>query len=414
MKAIILAAGEGTRLKPITETRPKALIPILCRPILDWHLEALFNVGVEEVYLVISYMKEKIIKHVESRWGLSRIKIVDQGEPRGTGDAIIKASEVIGPGEDVLIAYSDVFLEDWQLYRDVVDSSGSLVIGVVGVDPRDYGALYLTSDGYLDKIIEKPQNSTSNIVNAGIYRLNTKDVLENRNVPISPRGEYEAVDLINRIATTKRIKVYLYQKRWIDVGKPWHVIDANKIALEGATHEVRGHIIQPVYMRGRVYIGEDSVVYPFTTIEGPVYIGRRVEIGPSAYIRPYSVICDGSKIGFSVEVKESVLFENVHAHHLAYIGDSVICEDVNLGAGTVLANLRHDRATVKMVIKGVREDTGRIKLGAVIGAGVRTGVNVSIMPGVKIGSNSWILPGIAVYRDVPSNIIYPQEKSIIE
>jgi len=138
-----------------------------------------------------------------------------------------------------------------------------------------------------------------------------------------------------------------------------------------------------------------------------------VEIGPNAYIRPYSVICSGSKIGFSVEVKESVLFENVHAHHLAYIGDSVICENVNLGAGTVLANLRHDGATVKMTIKGIREDTDRRKLGAIIGAGVKTGINVSVMPGVKIGSNSWILPGVVVYRDIPSNTIYPPKTNTI-
>jgi bifunctional UDP-N-acetylglucosamine pyrophosphorylase/glucosamine-1-phosphate N-acetyltransferase len=110
-----------------------------------------------------------------------------------------------------------------------------------------------------------------------------------------------------------------------------------------------------------------------------------------------------------VEVKESVLFENVHAHHLSYIGDSVICENVNLGAGTVLANLRHDGKPVKIMIKGVLEDTGRRKLGAIIGANSKTGVNVSVNPGVKIGSNSWILPGTVLYRDVPSNTIYPPQ-----
>jgi bifunctional UDP-N-acetylglucosamine pyrophosphorylase/glucosamine-1-phosphate N-acetyltransferase len=157
-----------------------------------------------------------------------------------------------------------------------------------------------------------------------------------------------------------------------------------------------------------VYIGEDSIIHSFSSLEGPVYIDSKVEVGPNARVRPFSVICNGSKIGFSVEVKESVLFENVKASHLAYIGDSVVCENVNLGAGTITANLRFDEKPVKMIVKDRLEDTGRVKLGAIIGGHVKTGVNVSIMPGVKIGSYSWILPGSVVHRDVPSKTVYPR------
>jgi bifunctional UDP-N-acetylglucosamine pyrophosphorylase/glucosamine-1-phosphate N-acetyltransferase len=413
VKAIVLAAGEGTRLRPITESRPKSMIPILCRPIIDWHLGNLLKAGVEEVYVVVGHMKEHVVKYIESR-GYSGVKIVDQGELRGTGDAIIKASERIGYGEDVLVVYADIFLEEWGIYRRLVEESGYFIVGVEVPKPEDYGVIYV-KDQYLYRVVEKPQKPESNLVNAGIYKLNTGDILENRDLPVSPRGEIEATDLVTKIASRRAVRVLAYGKKWVDVGKPWHVIDVNKVALDSISGEVRGEVKDPVYIKNksRVYIGENSTIYPFTTIEGPVYIGERVEVGPNAYIRPYSVICSGSKIGFSVEVKESVLFENVHAHHLAYIGDSVICENVNLGAGTVLANLRHDNATVKMTIKGVREDTGRLKLGAIIGAGVKTGVNVSIMPGVKIGSNTWILPGVVVYRDVPSNSIYPPREKIV-
>ncbi|MEM0470191.1 MAG: sugar phosphate nucleotidyltransferase [Desulfurococcaceae archaeon] len=407
-KAILLAAGEGTRLRPVTETRPKSMIPVLCKPLLEWHLKALLRSGVETIYVVVSYMKDYIGRYLEARGLLgSRVKLIDQGEPRGTGDAVIKASEAVGHGEDVLVVYSDIFLSDWNTVPEVASRNGNVIVGVKSSNPREYGILYMKGS-FLEKVVEKPEAPETDIVNAGIYKLNTSDILENANLTPSPRGEIELTDIVNRIASRKPITVLLSSTEWIDVGKPWHIIEANKIALRGIETSLKGRIIEPVRVVGRVFIDEDSTIYPYTTIEGPVYIGRKAEIGPNAYIRPWSVICDNSKIGFSVEVKESVLFENVHSHHLSYIGDSVICEDVNLGAGTVLANLRFDEKTVKMSVKGVLVDTGRRKLGAIIGANVKTGVNVSVMPGVKIGSGSWILPGTVVYRDVPSNVIYPR------
>lgn len=412
MKAIVLAAGEGTRLRPITETRPKPMIPILCKPLVDWHLTALTNLGIEEIIVVISYMRDQVKKHIEQDVQLSgKIRFVYQEVPRGTGDAVIRASEVLGPDEEVLIIYSDIFLDDWSILHTIRYSQGRAVVGVAHEKPQDYGVL-VTKGSLLNRVIEKPDRPVSNLVNAGIYRLNTTDILENSDVPISPRGEIELTDILNRVASKKPVTVITYTGKWIDIGKPWHVIEANKIALSKIGTTIKGEIRAPVNIKGEVHIGEDSVLHPFTTVEGPTFIGRRVEIGPSAYIRPWSVICDDSKIGFSVEVKESVLLGGVHAHHLTYIGDSIICEGANLGAGTILANLRFDERPVKMLVKDVLEDTGRRKMGAVIGAGVKTGVNVSIMPGVKIGSFSWIMPGTVVYRDVPSNTIYPP-KSIL-
>ncbi|MEM4717250.1 MAG: sugar phosphate nucleotidyltransferase [Desulfurococcaceae archaeon] len=408
VKAIILAAGEGTRLRPITETRPKSMIPILCKPILEWHINALFRAGVEEIYVVVGYLKEHILRFLSSRGFYNgRVKVIEQGDLKGTGDAMLKATSEIGYGDEVVITYADLFIEDWDIISRLTREQENTVLGVVVENPRDYGVLY-TRDHYLLRVVEKPDEPKSNLVNAGIYKLSTTDILENKDIEPSPRGEIEATDLLNKITSKKPIRIALYEKKWIDIGKPWHVIDANKVALRNIIRLVRGKILEPVYIDGDIFIDEDTTIYPYSTIQGPVYIGRNVEIGPNAYIRPWSVICDYSKIGFSVEVKESIIFENVHAHHLAYIGDSVICENTNLGAGTILANLRHDEKTVKMMVKNLLEDTGRRKLGAIIGANVKTGVNVSIMPGVKIGSYSWILPGTVVYRDVERNTIYPQ------
>jgi len=406
LKAIVLAAGEGTRLRPITETRPKALIPVLCKPIVHWHVENLLSV-VDEVIVVVGYKSDLVAGYLNSHGFNSRVRYVKQERLLGTGDAVLEAIKVLDPDDEVVITYSDVFLEDWGVFKSLSEISDNVIVGVRVPNPRDYGVL-VAEGGRLKYIVEKPEHPESNIVNAGIYKLRVKDIISNSNVPLSPRGEVELTSIVSNIASSGTVRVYEYSGKWIDIGKPWHILEANKTALLNITRTIKGRVENPVYIEGNVHIEDGAVVKPFTVIEGPVYIGRGAVIGPHSYIRPWSVICDNARIGFSVEVKESVVMENVHASHLAYIGDSIVCEGVNLGAGTILANLRFDERPVKMLIKGVLEDTGRVKLGSVIGAHVRTGVNVSIMPGVKIGSYSWILPGTVVYRDVPSNTIYPQ------
>jgi len=406
LKAIVLAAGEGSRLRPITETRPKALIPVLCKPLLQWHIEALFEVT-EEIIVVVGYMSDLVVKYLESS-GLNsgRIRVVKQERLLGTGDAVLEAIKVLDPDDDVIVTYSDVFIDNWGVFREISNIEGNVIVGVRVSNPRDYGVL-VSEKSKLKYIVEKPEQPETNIVNAGLYKLRVRDIVENSNVPLSPRGELELTSIINNIAAKKPVRVYEYTGKWIDVGKPWHVIEANKMALTNIATIIRGRIEGPVYIKGNIVIEEEAEIKPFTVIEGPAYIGKGAVIGPHAYIRPWSVICQNAKIGFSVEVKESVVMENVHASHLSYIGDSVVCEGVNLGAGTVLANLRFDEKPVKMLVKDILENTGRIKLGSIIGAHVRTGVNVSIMPGVKIGSYSWILPGSVVYRDVPQKTIYP-------
>lgn len=416
MKAIILAAGKGERLKPITETRPKPLIPILCKPLLAWQLDWLGGLGdlIDEIIVVVGEMKDKVVEFLSKTSAVKRVRVREQKEQLGTGDAVLKAVEGLDEDEDVVILYGDVYLDSPEVLYRIAASRENTILGVEVDDPSQYGVL-LTREDELVRIVEKPSERYSNLVNAGVYKTRVGDILANKDIPFSPRGELEFTDIVNKIAEKTSVKVVRAVKgSWIDLGLPWHVIEANKMALSKLRGQVvKGIIEQPVYISGDVYIGEESHVKAFTYIEGPVYIGRRVKIGPTARLRPYTVICEGSVIGFSVEVKESVIFENVHANHLSYIGDSIVCEGVNLGAGTITANLRFDEKSVKMSIKGKVVDSGRRKLGSVIGAWVKTGVNVSIMPGVKIGSYSWIYPGAVVKSDVPPKTILKTESKAI-
>jgi len=408
LKAILLAAGKGVRLRPITETRPKPLIPVLCKPLLLWHLDYLLasNNLFDEVRIVVNYLKEKIIDVVKEHPLSDRIRFIEQGEELGTGDAIYKAVKDLDDNDEVLVIYSDLFIADPGLYSRLASADGNIVVGVSHENPSEYGVL-IVENNLLKGVIEKPSKPPSNLVNAGIYRFRVgglRPYLEELKPSI--RGELEFTDALTAAASSNvSIRVVsIDSSRWVDIGLPWNILDANKIAFKYLVKEtlLKGFIEPNVSIKGeKIVIEEGAHIKSGTYIEGPVYIGRNTTIGPNARIRPYSVICNGSVIGFSVEVKESLIMEHVHVSHLSYVGDSILCEDVNFGAGTITANLRFDNKPVKVRIRDKKVSSGRRKFGAIVGAHVRTGINVSFMPGVKIGSYSWIAPGAVVYEDVP-------------
>jgi len=409
--AVILAAGKGVRLDPITQTRPKPLIPLLGNPLLVHVLKVIRNIGIVNFHVVVNYMKDMVrntllnyAKHVDVN-----INIVEQGEELGTAHAVSRVREFVSGR--FLLVYGDLFILNSLPISTILSSPGDMAIGVVRVaDPWNYGVV--VTDGFkVVDIVEKPKPSnilSSIYVNTGIYLLNSKIFNYIDDVKPSPRGELELTDAIKlAIKDGGDVRaIHIPEGYWMDVGKPWNVIDVNKALLQGMMGKtVRGDVEGNVVIKGPIHIGDGSIIKSGTYIEGPAYIGENCEVGPNTYIRPYTVLCNGVKAGSSVEVKESVVMENAKLPHLNYVGDSVVCEDVNLGAGTITANFRFDEGNVKMNIKGEKVDTGRKKLGAIIGGHVRTGINVSIMPGVKIGAWSWIYPGIVVYRDIPPNSI---------
>jgi len=410
---VLLAAGKGERLWPITETIPKPCIPVLCKPLILWHIEALERVpDIDEIIIVVGYKKERIISLINSIQTKKKIRFVDQEKELGTGHAVKKALEKIGNGnDDILITYSDLFLGDWQLYSRLSDLGGNAIVGAEVPDPENYGVLYVGEDNLLEKIIEKPSNPPSNLINAGIYVVRLRDIKEYINTPPSPRGEIEFTDALNKAVSEGGIPVSvvtLEKGLWIDIGLPWNLLEANRLALDKflVSTPIPDTVHSHVYIDGRVYIGKNTVLKPGTYIDGPAYIGENTRLGPNTRIRPYTVICNNAKIGFSVEIKASLIMEYAKINHFAYVGDSIICDHVNLGAGTMIANLRFDDKPVKSLIKGEMISSGRRKFGAVIGSYAKTGINVSILPGVKIGCYSWIYPGAIVAQDVPSHSFY--------
>lgn len=156
---------------------------------------------------------------------------------------------------------------------------------------------------------------------------------------------------------------------------------------------------------GKGYIHPSAKVLEYVVIEPPYYIGKNAIVGPFAHIRPYTFIGDDCHIG-KPEIKASIILDNTNIGHNSYVGDSIIGKNCNLGAGATTANLRFDKENVKISYHGKRIDSGRKKLGAIVGDDVNVGINASIMPGVKIGSGCEIGPAALVDRDLEKNVFY--------
>jgi UDP-N-acetylglucosamine diphosphorylase / glucose-1-phosphate thymidylyltransferase / UDP-N-acetylgalactosamine diphosphorylase / glucosamine-1-phosphate N-acetyltransferase / galactosamine-1-phosphate N-acetyltransferase len=182
---------------------------------------------------------------------------------------------------------------------------------------------------------------------------------------------------------------------------PWELLRANAAVLQEATdYKVAGEIYPGARVDGKLSLGEGSRLLPGVYVEGNVVIGRNCKIGPNCYLRGDTSIGDDCHVGNAVEIKNSILLSHTHIGHLSYCGDSVIGAHVNLGAGTITANFRHDTGTHRSMVEDMLMDTGLRKLGAILGDDVHTGIHTSIYPGRKIWPGRSTLPGDIVRSDV--------------
>jgi NDP-sugar pyrophosphorylase family protein len=194
------------------------------------------------------------------------------------------------------------------------------------------------------------------------------------------------------------------------------LLDANNWALKRLEHEVLGTVEPGAHLIGPVTVAESARIRSGAYIEGPCFFDEGSDIGPNCYIRPGTSIGKNARVGNACEIKNSIIMDETHAGHLSYVGDSILGEKCNLGAGTIMGNYRLDSGNIKMMVKDTLVDTGRRKLGAVLGDNVKTGINALFMPGVKVGANSWIGPNFMVKRDLPADTVamLKQEEDIHE
>ena len=397
MKACILAAGDGTRMWPLTEGRPKPLLPVVGRPIIVRQIELLKEAGVEEIYILLGHLSGEIVDSLGDgeRWGV-QINYIYQKERLGTAHAIGMFRDVME--EDFLCINGDVLVKRGVLEELIGFHRGREGVSVVlkeVEDPRSYGVIEVEGERVV-RIHEKPARPPSKLVNTGVYIFSPEIFSYIERTPLSPRGEYEITDTLQMLAGEGKLFAAVTKRFWMDVATPWDLLKANEVFIRELKGEIKGSVEEGGHMEGEVFVGEGAKVRSGTYIEGPVYIGEGCEVGPNAYLRPGTVLVKDVRVGAASEVKNSVVMEGSKIPHHNYVGDSVIGRWCNLGSGTKVANLRHDRDTVKVILKGKRLDTGRRKFGVVLGDRVKTGINTSLNVGTILGVGCVTYPGARV------------------
>jgi bifunctional UDP-N-acetylglucosamine pyrophosphorylase/glucosamine-1-phosphate N-acetyltransferase len=394
MKCVILAAGEGNRMHPLTYTRPKVMLPIAGKPILEWNLLNARAAGLKEFIFVVSYKSEMVREYFGDGkpWNV-KINYVNQGKAMGTAHAIGTVEPFVS---DCIVLCGDTIFGTNDIKQ--IAKKGTK-IGLVKIDnATEYGIVELKKN-HVVKIYEKMEHPLSNVINAGIYHFNKHIFDCIRKTVKSPRGEFEITDSINMLVSKEPMDG-VFLKEWRDVIYPWHLLDANEELLKKLKTKIQGTVEKNVTVKGIVVVGKGTVIRSGTYIEGPVSIGCNSKIGPNCYIRPYTTIGSNCHVGNACEVKNSIVMDHSNVPHLNYVGDSIIGQNCNLGAGTTVANLRLDKNNIVITLNGKKIDTKRRKLGMVMGDNVQTGINSVINVGTMIGNNVFIGLGAVVKGEI--------------
>jgi len=386
MECVILAAGEGKRMHPLTLTKPKVMLPVAGKPILEYNLKILGRFF-KKIYVVVGYKKEKIIEYFGNKFNDTSIEYIEQKEQTGTGNAILTLKGKIDDKFFVMngdLIVSENTIKNFINFPDKKNFPNVICLKTVE-NPSEFGVVEVKGEEIIG-IEEKPENPKSRLINAGIYIFENEifDIIEN--LEKTERGEYEITDAIKILIKKKKIYAYMMRddELWVDVGRPYNLLDANEILLKNIKNEIYGNVEERVTIKNNVFIGKGTEILSGSYIIGPCYIGENCKIGPNTFIRPYTSIGNNCHIGNATEIKNSIIMNNTNVPHLSYVGDSIIGENCNLGAGTKIANLRHDKKCVKIMIDDKLIDTKRVKFGAVIADNVKTGINTSILPGTVI------------------------------
>jgi bifunctional UDP-N-acetylglucosamine pyrophosphorylase/glucosamine-1-phosphate N-acetyltransferase len=395
MQTVVLAAGVGSRMGPLTEERPKPMLPVAGRPLVAHTVDAAVEAGASEVVLVVGYQSASVRDYFGDDYAGVPVRYAVQERQRGTADAVRSALDVLDDGPFAVLNGDALY--DAPSLAELYD--GGAAVGSFEVaDPTSYGVLRTDGSGNVTGVVEKPDDPPSNLVNAGAYVFPPEAGSWLRDVEESERGELELTDVLDRLCDGADVRAVAFD-RWLDVGRPWELLEANEWKLARLETRVDGDVSDGAELSGSVVVEEGATVRSGVVVDGPALIRSGATVGPNAYLRGATLLGPDAKVGHAVEVKNSVLMAGATVGHLSYVGDSVLGRDVNFGAGTSVANLRHDGGDVKVTVKGDRVSTGRRKMGVVVGGGAKTGINSSLNAGVVLSPGATVGPGEAVTRD---------------
>jgi UDP-N-acetylglucosamine diphosphorylase / glucose-1-phosphate thymidylyltransferase / UDP-N-acetylgalactosamine diphosphorylase / glucosamine-1-phosphate N-acetyltransferase / galactosamine-1-phosphate N-acetyltransferase len=399
MKAVILAAGEGLRCRPLTLTRSKVMIPVANKPLIEHIINAIAENGIKEIILVVGYKKERIMDHFGdgNEFGV-KISYVFQDAQLGTAHAVDQAKKHIDG--DFIVLNGDNLIDAGTISDLLAGKKGeATLLAVEREETSGYGVV-IPEEGKVKKLLEKPKEVMSHLINAGVYVFSPEIFDEIEQTPLSETGEYAITDTIQQMIT-KGNSVSLVESKslWLDSVHSWDFLKANAVLLERNRQDLRGTVEKGAIIKGNVVAGENTIIRAGCYIVGPVVIGKNCDIGPNTVILPSTSIRDNITIHSSVEIHNSIIMNDVRVGCNSYISNSIIGANNTIGPHFSTEVERN----LLIELKGILHHADL--LGTVIGDDNDIANRVLIKAGKLITNKCKLEAGATVYKDIPPGSI---------
>jgi len=370
-QAVILAAGEGQRLRPFTVNKPKTMLAIADKPILQYVVESLAQNGIRNIAIVVGYRREQIFDYMGDGEQLGvNIVYVTQERQLGTAHALMQAKDIVE--DEFLVLPGDNLIDADTIAQFVTMQPDAMLVKKVE-DTTRYGVVTIEGD-MVQNIIEKPRESESDIINTGIYAF-TREIFSFIN------NELDIPDVINNmISQGYKINARETDGTWLDIVYPWDILSLNDAVLRKIPANLGGTIEEGATVKGLVSIGKDTVIRSNSYIVGPVVIGTNCDIGPNVCILPATSIGDNVVISTFSGIENSVIGNDVH------IGPASIIQDSVIGESCVIRG--HFAACSDEVEVRINDEHYPVNVGAMLGVGCNLGNGVVAQPGVIVGNYS--------------------------
>jgi glucose-1-phosphate thymidylyltransferase len=330
MKALILAGGEGTRLRPITHTRAKQLVPVANKPILFYGIEAMVTAGIKEIGVITGATGPEVRAALgDGSDFAASITYIPQEAPLGLAHCVLIARDFLGNddfvmylGDNLLEQDLAAFIAAFEAARTSADPPSAQILLKQVPDPQRFGIAKLDERGHVVELVEKPDDPPSNLALVGVYLFDPTIHEAVRAIAPSGRGELEITDAIQWLITNgKRVRTELLTGWWIDTGKLTPLLEANRLLLEKVETRIDGSVDDASSVDGRVVVAEGAQIVN-STIRGPVAIGRDTRVVDS-FIGPFSAIGNDCEIVHS-EVEHAVVMDGSKVLHIPRLEDSLI------------------------------------------------------------------------------------------
>lgn len=328
MKAVILHGGLGTKLRPLTHTGPKQLIPIANKPVSQYVIEDLRNSGITEIALILGGSNSERVKEYYqdgAKFGV-RIRYLQQDEPKGIAHAVSLSRGFVGKSSFVVYLGDNLLKGGIKNHAEAFKQSNydAMILLCQVKNPERFGVARFDKNKKLAQLIEKPKEPPSNYALTGIYFF--KPIIFDMIKLLKPswRGELEITDALQRLLeTTRNVGYNIVKGWWKDTGTPEDILEANRLVLDGLEPELKGKIENSESIQGRVTVGKNSIVKETALIRGPAIIGENTTIEANVYVGPYTSIGNHCTIKKG-ETENSIIMDNCTINIRDRIIDSLI------------------------------------------------------------------------------------------